>query len=66
MAAAPMVSSRVTEVVREQEIAKESGCMSVDEEKIQQQTKSRTHRQQERSRKQLKKNARGTSSRDGR
>ena len=37
-------------------IAEESRCMSTDEENTQQKIESRTHRQQERSRKQLKKN----------
>ena len=65
MAVTTMVSSEATEVAREQEIAEEIRCMSTDEENIQQKIESRKHRQQERSRKQLKKNARGTNSCDG-
>ena len=54
---ATTVSRGAIKVAQKQEIAEESRCMSTDEENIQQKTKSKTHRQQERSRKQLKKNA---------
>ena len=47
--AATTVSSRATEVVGEQEIAKEIRCIRADEENIKQKIESRTHRQQERS-----------------
>ena len=54
---ATTVSRGAIKVTKKQEIAEESRCMSTDEENIQQKIESRTHRQQERIRKQLKKNA---------
>ena len=54
---ATTVSRRAIKVAKKQEIAKERRCMSTDEENIQQKIESRTHRKQERSQKQLKKNA---------